>query len=55
MAEALAFPVNGSKEVAVFGQPPWFDRAVRIGNVLAMISDHGNEIEISRFGPSVVL
>jgi hypothetical protein len=51
----VKFEGRGLEELAVFGQPPWFDRAVRIGNVLAMISDHGNEIEISRFGPSVVL
>ena len=54
-ARLVTFEGKGLEDLADFGQPPWFDRAIRMGNVLAMISANGSEVEISRFGPSVLL
>ena len=54
-ATLVTFEGKDLEHLAEFGQPPWFDRAIRMGNVLAVISANGSEVEISRFGPAVLL
>jgi hypothetical protein len=54
-ARLVAIEHGHIDELAVFSVSPWFDRAVRMGDVLVRMADRGAALEIYRLGPAVLV